>query len=162
MSAVIQSHDDINAHGSVIWVVRDRRGRFVKGGRGRNQNKTNNNALAALAQLAIGGAPGYPTQMQLGTGTGTPAANDPGLFSAAAGTLVPITNWSVYQNYYAQYMGFWGSSTPAGNYTEAVLLDPSTLCWAHVLLQTSANQPYVPIQAGQTLTILWKVQLTGN
>lgn len=160
MSALVQTRDDINAHGSVIWTVRDRRGRFVKGGRGRNHNKTNNNALSALAQYAIGAAPGYPTQMQLGTGTGTPSATDPGLFTPAEGTLVPITNWSTYNTFYAQYIAYWGSSTPPGDYTEAVLL--SNLCWAHVLLQTSANQPYVTIQAGQTLTILWKLQLTGN
>jgi hypothetical protein len=161
--------DAVTARGGVEWIVRDPCGRIVR--RGKTKNKTNVNALSALTQWAVGvasniGSAGtvvpYPTQMQLGTGTGTPSATDNGLFAPAPGTLVPITNWSVYQNYYAQYVAYWGSTTPAGNYTEAVLLDPNGFCWAHVLLQTSANQPYVPIQSGQTLTIIWKLQLLGN
>jgi len=154
--------DVIRTRGPVQWILRDKHGRFVKRGFGRTYNKTNNNALSALAQFAIGASPAYPTQMQLGTGTGTPSATDPGLFTAAPGTEIPITNWSVYQSFYAQYLAYWGSTTPPGNYSEAVLLDQNGLCWAHVLLQTSANQPYVPVQSGQTLTILWKLQLLGN
>lgn len=168
MSHAIESlQDDITARGSVQWIIRDRKSRIVSCGVCRN--KTNNNALAALAQWAtgvanigIGTTVPVPSQMQLGTGTGTPAATDPGLFTAASGTLQQITNASVYQTFYAQYTAYWGSSTPAGNYTEAVLLDKNNVCWAHVLLQTSANQPYIPIQSGQTLTILWKLQLLGN
>lgn len=165
---ITQTQDDIHLQGGVTWIVRDAKGRFVR--RGNIRNKTNNNALSALTQYAIG-TPNvagysnqvpYPTQMQLGTGTGTPSAIDAGLFTATSGTLIAITNWSVYQTYYAQYTGYWSSTTPAGNYTEAVLLDKNNVCWAHVLLQTSANQPYIPIQAGQTLTIIWKLQLIGN
>lgn len=169
MGVALEVDDGIRTRGPVEWIIRDAKGRFVKRGRGRLVNKTNNNALAAYAQWGVGvanvGAGNvipYPTQMQLGTGTGTPASNDSGLFTAAAGTEVAITSYSVYKTYYSQYVAYWGSSTPTGNYTEAVLLDPNGLCWAHVLLQTSASQPYVPIKPSQTLTIIWRVQFQGN
>ena len=160
--------DGMGLDGSIVAIVRDARGRFVR--RYTIRNKTNNNARAFVAQWLtatsnITGSPGAvpgPSQMQLGTGTGSPAATDAGLFTAAAGTLVSLTNQSVYQTYYAQWIAYWGSSTPAGNYTEVVLLDAANNCWAHVLLQTSSSQPYVPISAGQTLTVIWKFNVLGN
>lgn len=159
----------IEAHGIVDWILRDPDGRFAKRGRRRHRNKINNNAVAAFPQWATGvgnvGAGSvvpYPTQMQLGTGTGTPSSSDPGLFTPVAATLTPINNWSVYQTYYAQYVAYFSGNIPAGNYSEAVLLDPNNLCWAHVLLQTSSSQPYIPIQAGQSLTIQWKLQFVGS
>jgi len=162
----VEVADGARLVGEIQWVVRDRRGRFVRWGIIRN--KTNNNARAVLAQwmtgttnASNGAAPG-PSQMQLGTGTGTPAATDTGLFTAASGTLVAISNQSVYQTYYAQYQGFWPSTTPAGNYSEVALFDPNLVLWAHVLLQTSANQPYIPLQLGQTLSVIWKINVLGN
>lgn len=156
----------VGLHGAAFWVVKDRVGHIVR--RGRARNKINNNALAAFAKWAIGvnntgqGALPGPSQMQLGTGTGTPTPTDTGLFTPTAGTVQQITNPAVYQTFYAQYLAYWGSSTPAGNYSEAGLFDPAMTMWAHVLLQTSANQPYIPITAGQTLTILWKLRFVGN
>lgn len=158
--------EDLALRGSVTCLIRNASGRILR--RLFIPNKTNNNARAAVAKWMTGvgnvgiGATPYPTQMQLGTGTGTPAATDTGLFTAAAGTLVAITNASTYQTFYAQFVAYWGSTTPAGNYTEAVLLDSAGVCWAHVLLQTSASQPYIPISAGQTLTVLWKINVLGN
>lgn len=156
--------------GVVTAIVRDARtGRFVRVRHMRN--KINNNALSALVQWGVGvatnfgsGAPlvPYPIQMQLGTGTGVPALTDTGLFTPAANTEVNITSFSVYQVFTMQFVAFWGTSTPANNYTEAALFDVNGVCWAHVLLQTSANQPYIAIQSGQTLTIIWKITLTGN
>lgn len=157
---------EVRLRGQVRWWWRDGRGRLL--GAGQRANVVTNQALAALAQWAIGvtnvgpGAVPFPTQMQLGTGTGTPSATDTGLFAPAAGTLVAITNFTVYQTFYAQFLAYWGSTTPAGNYTEAGLLDPNGVLWAHVLLQTSGSQPYIPLQAGQTLNILWKLQFLGS
>lgn len=162
-----QVEDAIRAVGGVLAIVRDRHGRFVRVYRIRN--KTNNNARAIVTNWLAGtsnitGSPGAqpgPSQMQLGTGTGTPAPTDTGLFTATAGTLIAVSGVGTYQTFYAQYTGFW-SAPPANNYSEAGLFDAAGNLWAHVLLQTSANQPYIPISTGQTLTILWKINVLGN
>lgn len=162
----LETDDFIRGRGEVLWRLKDPDGRILLSGGSRN--KTNNNALSAIVQWGTGtanigiGAVSAPTQMQLGTGTGTPSSTDTGLFTPTSGTVQPITNASPYQTFYMQFLAYWGSSTPAGNYTEAGLFDTNMTLWAHVLLQTSAGQPYIPISAGQTLTILWKLQLIGN
>lgn len=102
--------------------------------------------------------PLFPTKMQLGTGTGMPAATDLDLWVPSAGTLKPLAQTQIYQQYYAQYICNWQSSDPIqGTWTEAGLKDGNGNLWAHVAFASG-----LLINPGEMLVGQWQIQVSGD
>lgn len=122
-------------------------------------NKVTNVARANVASLLVGNfTTPLPSQMQLGTGSGTPSATDTDLWNPSAGTLKLISGYTQYLQYFAQYLCTWLASDPIiGNWTEIGLKDSTRALWAH------ANVTGLPtVNAGEMLIGQWAVQLIGN
>lgn len=149
----------LGLEGTVTVTVRDRRGRFV---RRRVIRNTLTNFLRATVAAWLTGrnntgqAPlGPPDRIALGTGVGTPAPTDIGLWTETAGTRKACAYVQVYQGYYAQYTTQYLSTDPAGTFTEAGLFDADGNLWAHVSLGSVSRA------GNETLTVQWKVQPKG-
>lgn len=99
-----------------------------------------------------------PSQMELGTGSGTPSQSDTDLFSPSAGTLKPCSGIRPYLTYYAQYVTTWQSTDPIqGTWTEIGLFDENMNLWAHSILSSN-----VAIKSGEILVAQWNVQIKGD
>lgn len=127
----------------------------------RTKNKVTNYVRSYLASVLSGTATMplvLPSKMELGTGSGTPAATDTDLWSPSSATIKPISNTQVYLNYYAQYVCTWLTSDPIqGTWTEIGLKDANSNLWAH------ANVTGLPtVNSGEMLIGQWQVQIIGN
>lgn len=126
----------------------------------KQHNKVTNYARSYIAQVLTGTATiplAFPAKMELGTGTGTPAATDPDLWSPVVGTLKSLSTIQVYLTYYAQYVCAWQSSDPiTGTWTEVGLKDVNGNLWAHGAMSAFT------VNAGEMLVGQWAVQILGN
>jgi len=129
-----------------------------------SHNLALNYANSAFAQW-IGGKNnlGYqpvspPTQIQLGSGSGTPSVTDPGLFTPIAGTLFPFS-------YNQQNSPVSGTTTfifqiPSGIVstlvTEVLFRDTSANPWFHTMLPV----PFTPLIT-ENITIQWSITFSA-
>jgi hypothetical protein len=98
-----------------------------------------------------------PSQMELGTGAGTPASTDTDLWSPASATLKPISSMQPYLSYFAQYVCTWQTSDPIqGTWTEIGLKDAANNLWAHAALSGFV------VNSGEMLVAQWAIQILGN
>lgn len=122
-------------------------------------NKTTNYTRQYMAQILTGAVVMplvLPSQMELGTGSGTPSATDTDLFVPVVGTLKPLSNTQVYLTYYAQYVCAWQTTDPiTGTWTEIGLKDANNNLWAHASTGITVN-------TGEMLVGQWQVQILGN
>jgi hypothetical protein len=126
------------------------------------KNKVTNYARSYIVQAMTSGdgAVGFywPSEMELGTGTGTPAASDTALINPVVGTMKQCSNIQQYLTYYAQYIATWQSTDPiTGTWTEIGLFDANGNLWAHVVFTNS-----LVINSGEMLIAQWAIQLLGN
>ena len=122
------------------------------------KNTVTNYARSAMAQILISQMSPVvlPSAIELGTGTGTPAATDPALWSPSAPTLKPCAYYSLYMQYYAQFITTWSITDPIqGTWTECGLFDANSNLWAHGVMNLTVN-------ANEILVGQWSVQLLGN
>lgn len=104
-------------------------------------------AMAAFAKWMTGtansgtGALLPPTQIILGTGSGTPSINDTALFSSVAASLKTCdllqTNMTTHTAYFAHT---YNQSDPSGTFTEMGLQDAAGNLWSHSLLNPTATR----------------------
>lgn len=99
-----------------------------------------------------------PSEMQLGTGSGTPSPSDVNLWSPAIGTLKPCSAIGAYLTYYAQFICTWLSTDPIqGSWTEVGLKDANGNLWAH-----SAIMSDITIGDGDALSGQWTIQILSS
>jgi hypothetical protein len=122
-------------------------------------NKVTNYALGYIPQILTNTAPfplQLPSQMELGTGSGTPARTDTDLWSPAAATLKPLSAMQVYLQYYMQYICTWQTSDPIqGTWTELGLKDAGGNLWAHAASTITIN-------TGEMLVGQWQIQMVPS
>ncbi len=129
-----------------------------------SHNIANNHAFSAFASW-IGGVnnTGYnpvspPTQIQLGSGTGTPAISDTGLFATITGTLTTLSY--VQTNAPTSGTTTFVFQIAAGvvttQVTEAILRDTSGNIFAHTMFST----PFTP-SSSQNVTIQWEYSFSA-
>lgn len=100
----------------------------------------------------------FPTQMQLGTGSGSPSASDTDLWSPATNTLKQCSSIQPYLTYYAQYICTWLSSDNIqGSYSEIGIKDTSGKLWNHSALTST-----ITVATGEALTAQLMVQILSN
>lgn len=125
-----------------------------------SHNASLNYSHSALAQW-VGGInnTGYqavvpPSQIELGSGSGTPSAGDVGLFSPYSATLTPLSYVTV--NSPSQGTTTFVFQIPAGKVTtqvtEALMRDVNGNNWFHTMFGTA----FTPT-ASENLTIQWQV-----
>lgn len=99
-----------------------------------------------------------PSQMELGTGSGTPSASDTDLWSPSAPTLKPCSSIQQYLTYYAQFICTWLSTDPIqGSWYEVALKDVNNNLWAHAAIPLG-----VTIASGDALACQWSVQIISS
>lgn len=125
----------------------------------KEHNKMTNYARGYIAQMLAGSIQGpliLPSQIELGTGSGTAAATDTDLWSPTIATMKPCSYTQVYLNYFAQYIVTWLTTDPIqGTWTEAGLKDANGNLWAHTAFNLTINP-------GEMLVGQWQVQIVGN
>lgn len=122
-------------------------------------NKVTNYARAYMVQMLTGTAVPIvlPSKMELGTGSGTPAATDTDLWAPAVATLKPLSVLQVYLTYYVQFVCTWNTADPVqGTWTEVGLKDANGNLWAHGAMSAFT------VNAGEMLVGQWAVQILGN
>jgi hypothetical protein len=125
----------------------------------KQHNKVTNYSRNYIAQMLT--TPVYtpwvlPSAIELGTGTGTPAATDTNLFVPVIPTLQPCGTTQVYISYYAQYISVWQTTAPiTGTWLEAGLFDINNNLWAHACFNLTVN-------SGEMLIGQWQVNIQGN
>lgn len=154
-------HSTLRIAGRVRIVTRSLDGRILRDS-GFVPNQITNAGAAAIAQWLTGspnrGASGqavpYPAYMELGDGTGTPAATDTDLFHPNPATNVHVTQSGPVAGspLTAQWTAVWGSSYGPYSATEAGLLSASGVLWAHTLAT-------VDLSADSSTSIQWQWQL---
>lgn len=126
----------------------------------KEHNKVTNYARAYMAQMLVSPyySPVIPSQIELGTGAGTPQATDTDLWSPAVSTLKPCSNSQVYLSYFAQFICTYLTSDPiVGTWTEVGLKDANNNLWAHAALPSG-----FPVYSGEMLVVQWQIQFLGN
>ncbi len=94
-----------------------------------------------------------PTQIEYGSGTGTPAETDTGLFTPITGSLANLSYATA--NYSVTGTSLFVFNTPAGvittEVTEALLRDISGHAWLHTMF----GVPFTP-SLTEIITTLWE------
>jgi hypothetical protein len=122
------------------------------------KNKVTNFARSAMAQFLISQMSPVvlPSAIELGTGTGTPAATDPDLWSPSVPTLKPCAYYSLYMQYYAQFITTWYITDPVqGTWSECGLFDANSNLWAHGVMNLQVN-------VNEILVAQWSVNILGS
>ena len=140
MASRLQS--SLHLTGRIRIVQRDLPGDVIRDS-GWIENQICNGGASALAQWLCGVpnrgqaavAIPYPAYMELGNGTGTPAATDTDLFNPNVATNIHVTQSqpSATNPLIAEWVGVWGPSYGPYNATEAGLLNTNGTLWSHLL-----------------------------
>lgn len=153
---LIRAKSKIGWNGEVICTVRNRNGVFLR--QKRYHNIPTNYALSYIASIVSGAVTSgivVPSQIELGTGSGTPDPNDTALWVPSAGTLQTCSIVQQYLNTYAQFTSGWQPTDPIqGTWTEAGLFDVNGNMWAHTVINQLVN-------SGEMLTVQWSVGFMG-
>ncbi|NMP20788.1 hypothetical protein [Sulfobacillus harzensis] len=134
--------DSLRLTGRVRIVTRSPDGRMLRDSGWIANQICNGGAAAVVAWLtstpnrgASSQAVPYPAYMELGDGTGTPAATDTDLFSPNVATQIHVTQAGPAPGnpLVAQWVGVWGPSYGPYNASEAGLLSADGTLWSHIL-----------------------------
>lgn len=150
LNAAIGIHDTLVVKGIVTCTVLDGDGEVVR--RTVYENMPMNYGLTGMCTWLTGGTITRPSQIELGTGTGTVAATDTALWSATANTLKTAQVQQVYNSNTAEWNATYNPGDPSGTFTEAGLFDTNSNLWAHVVIDESKDDT-------QSLVVDWQWQL---
>lgn len=124
----------------------------------KSENIVTNYARQQIVNMLTGTSNTHPSQMQLGTGSGTPSSTDTDLWSPSAGTLKQCQTIQPYLTYYAQYIVTWLSTDAIqGTWSEIGLKDSSNNLWNH-----SALTSIITVNSGEALTAQATIQILGT
>ena len=156
-------HSDLRIKGQVRIVTRDVwDGRVLRDTGFMPNQITNGGASAIVAWLTSTPNRGasastilWPSHMELGDGTGTPAPTDTDLFSPNATTLVAVTQAGPTPGnpLVAEWTGVWGSNYGPYNATELGLKNAAGTLFAHTMAS-------IDLTSGTTTSVLWQWTLS--